>query len=167
MTPPALHVYIGGEPVGQPRARHIKLPGGKVRVVSTADKDKKAYRAHVIAVMKQEAKRQGWAVPKLFRCDITSYFATKRRDLWGTYCGKKPDRDNIDKLILDCAGRKNGAGIIKDDAGAADGSLPKLWSETGGVLIVFRSLDGVEPPDPDRNDLGVLEPSCGRQEGVV
>lgn len=152
----SLTIYIAGDPVGQPRARCIPLPGGKVKLVSTADKKKKAYKAQLIVAMKRAAKEQGWQVLKLVECDILAFFSTRDEKRWGNYCGKKPDRDNIDKLILDCAGQKRGAGIITDDATVAQGGVRKMWSEHGGVSITFRSLDGVKPPDPERGDLGAL-----------
>ncbi|KKL65547.1 hypothetical protein LCGC14_2153870 [marine sediment metagenome] len=148
---PSLFVAIKGSPVGQPRPRCIP---GRRTPVSTMKKEIKAYREHMITVMKVAVKHSPdrWRRLKLFECNITAYYPTKNKKLWGRYCGKVPDRDNIDKLILDCA---KTAGIIKDDAGAVEGGVRKLWAQTGDVHIAFRSLDGVDPPDPDAGDLGV------------
>ena len=146
----SLHVYIGGDPVGQPRARHI--PGVKTPV-STADKRKKIYRAHVIGVMKRRLHKHDWTVPKIVEVSWISYNKTRDRKKWGHYCDKKPDRDNSDKLILDCAQK---AGIIRDDKSVAEGTLRKVWSRYGGWTIIFRSLDGALPPDPDAEDLGAF-----------
>jgi Holliday junction resolvase RusA-like endonuclease len=156
MTAPVLYIYVGGAPKGQPRGRHVPAGKGKFRVVSTADPRIAAYRTRLIAVMKQEAKRQDWKPPELVRVDIAAYFATKDAERWGHYCGKKPDRDNIDKLILDCAGAKNGAGLFKDDACVAAGGVMKVWSKLGGVLIELKSLDAVIPQQDDDDDLGAL-----------
>ncbi len=158
MTTSTLSIYVGGAPKGQPRGRHVPAGKGKFRVVSTADPKIAAYRTRLIAVMKQEAKDKGWEPPKLVRVDIVAYFATKDAERWGYYCGKKPDRDNIDKLVLDCAGAKNGAGLFKDDACVAAGGVPKVWSRLGGVQIELRSLDGVKFQQDDDDDLGALEP---------
>jgi Holliday junction resolvase RusA-like endonuclease len=156
----SLTIYVAGDPVGQPRARCIPLPGGKVKLVSTADKKKKAYKTRLIAAMKRAAKKQGWQVPELVACYIVAFYSTRSPERWGNYCGKKPDRDNIDKLILDCAGKKNGAGIITDDAKVAQGGVMKIWSRHGGVSIIFYSLDGMKPPDPERDDLGAIVVTC-------
>ena len=151
MSSDGLFIAIKGSPVGQPRPRCVP---GRRTPVSTMKAKVKAYRKHMIAVMKTAVKSAGWRRAKLFECSITAYYPTPKSERWGRYCGKVPDRDNIDKLILDCA---KAAGIIVDDAGAVEGGVRKLWSEVGGVHIRFRSLDGVYPPDPDAGELGVLE----------
>ena len=148
---PSLFVAIAGSPVGQPRGRCVQ---GRPAPVSTMKASIRAYRAHMVEVMKIVVKHAGWQRVKLFECSITAYYPTRNSKLWGRYCGKVPDRDNIDKLILDCA---KTAGIIKDDAGAVEGGVRKLWAQTGDVHIAFRSLDGVEPPDPDADETGALE----------
>lgn len=148
-----LHVYVSGAPKGQPRARHVPAGKGKVRVVSTMDPKIAAYRIRMIAIMKHEAKAAGWAKPKLAQVDVIAYYATKDHAKRGQYCGKKPDRDNIDKLILDCAQE---AKLIGDDATVAAGAVTKLWSALGGVQIAFRSLDGVSPQQDDDDDTGAL-----------
>lgn len=149
---PSLFVAVQGSPVGQPRPRCIP---GRRTPVSTMKASVKAYRAHMVEVMKVAVKRSEWQRVKLFECSTTAYYPTRNAKLWGHYCGKVPDRDNIDKLILDCA---KTAKIIQDDAGAVEGGVKKLWSQSGGVHIMFRSLDGVEPLDPDAGELGVLVP---------
>ena len=150
-----LFIYVAGDPVGQPRARCIALPGGKVKLISTADKKKSAYKKQLIALMKREAKRQGWEAPALAACFVLAYFGTKHKDRWGRYCGKKPDRDNIDKLILDCAGEKKGAGIIKDDAKIVEGGVRKMWGNKGAVLIEFRAYPkDACPVDVEIDDIG-------------
>ncbi len=154
-----LCIYVGGTPKGQPRGRHVPAGKGKFRVVSTADPKIKAYRTRLIAVMKECAKNQGWEPPTLCHVEILAFLYTKDSSKWGYYCGKKPDRDNIDKLVLDCAGAKNGAGLFKDDACVADGSVRKMWSRLGGLQIELTSLDGVRPQQDDDDDLGALEPA--------
>jgi Holliday junction resolvase RusA-like endonuclease len=157
MTGKPLCIYVGGAPKGQPRGRHVPAGKGKFRVVSTADPKIAAYRTRLIAVMKEKAKGQSWEPPMLVSVNIVAYYVTRKQHLWGHYCGKKPDRDNIDKLILDCAGAKNGAGLFKDDACVAAGSILKLWSRLGGVQIELTSLDGVMPQQDDDDDLGAQE----------
>lgn len=150
-------IYMAGDPVGQPRARCIPLPGGKVKMVSTADKKKKAYKTHLISVMRAAMKAAKWEPPKLVRCDVEAFFYTRKSQLWGKYCGKKPDRDNIDKLILDCA---EAAGVFTGgDEGVVEGRIRKIWSEAGGVTAVFQSLDHVGTADDDaEGDLGAFQP---------
>ena len=150
-------VYMKGDPVGQPRGRCIPLPGGKVKLVSTANKVKKAYKAALIVQMEGAMMAAQWVPCKLVRCDVDAFFYTKKAELWGKYCGKKPDRDNIDKLILDCA---ETAGVFTGgDQGVAEGYIRKVWSEAGGVTIVFQSLDHLGALDDDaEGDLGAFKP---------
>lgn len=147
---PSLFVAVSGNPVGQPRPRCVP---GRRTPVSTMKASVKAYRTHMVAVMKHAVKLAGWRRVKLFECSIVAYYPTPNSKLWGRYCGKVPDRDNIDKLILDCA---KTAKIIKDDAGAVEGGVRKLWSQSGGVHMRFLDLGAANPPDADKDDLGAL-----------
>lgn len=154
MTAKPLRIFLGSQAVAQPRARHVPVGRGKMRrVVSTADKKVKAYREHLIALLKREAKAQGWVAPSVVDVSWTAYVETAGKALWGRYCPVKPDRDNVDKLVLDCA---KVAKIVKDDDSVADGRLLKVWAECGGWEVTFRSLEGAVPPDPDDDDLGVF-----------
>ncbi len=152
-----LHLSLGGDPVGQPRARGVVTKGGKVRMVSTMKKSHKAYRTALVGAMERVAAQTGWVRPELVRCDITAYFGTKDRAKWGYYCGKVPDIDNIAKMVYDAA---QAAGIIKDDRAIAAGSTVKMWSSAGAVLVSFWSVNA-EVPAPvgdDPDDLGADMP---------
>lgn len=149
-----LIVHTFSAPVGQPRARHVP---GVPTPVSTADKKVKAYRAHLTAEMRRQAERQGWKAPmNAVRVNWQSWHATRDKKRWGLYNTTKPDRDNIDKLILDCA---QDAGIIpKGDQRVADGRLVKVWCKPGaqGLLIDFEDLDGQRPQVESADDLGAF-----------
>jgi Holliday junction resolvase RusA-like endonuclease len=148
-----LVAHIEGDPVGQPRARCVP---NRRTPVSTVSKKVKAYRTHLIGVLKREAKASGWVKPELFRCDIEAFWGTPVAQRWGRYCGKKPDRDNIDKLVLDCAQR---AGVIPDDARAVAGGITKRWSQRGGVLATFEPVEGAPDDSGDDDDLGAFQVS--------
>jgi Holliday junction resolvase RusA-like endonuclease len=79
----------------------------------------------------------------------TAYFKPCKADLpriskqRGRYA-KKPDRDNIDKLILDALKR---GGILKDDCIVADGLLRKRYGEQNMLEIELVTLDSMQPDE--------------------
>lgn len=58
-----------------------------------------------------------------------SYSKKRKASLSGEFHRIKPDRDNIDKGILDA--------ILKDDSGVAFGSTEKMWDDGKGARIVI------------------------------
>jgi Holliday junction resolvase RusA-like endonuclease len=63
----------------------------------------------------------------------------------GTPHTQKPDKDNLEKLVLDAMTR---AGVFKDDSQGADGEVTKLWGERAGVVVLTEQIDGqlTQPP---------------------
>ncbi len=149
-----LHLSLGGDPVGQPRGR---VPKGRTKPVSLMSKRHRSYRTALVGIMERAKDAAGWVRPVLARCDVIAYFGTKDRAKWGYYCGKVPDIDNIQKMVLDAA---QAAGIIKDDRSIAAGSTEKIWAYSGAVLVSFGGLDAEAPAptDDDPDDLGVDAP---------
>lgn len=150
-------VAVSSTPIAQPRARHV---AGRSLPVSTADKKVKAYRRHLIAEMERAAEKDGWRAPSgPVRVSWKAYRSTRDKTRWWGWCDVKPDRDNIDKLVLDCA---QAAGVIaKGDQKVAAGTLEKFWVPPGheGLIIVFEALEARPVPadeDPE-DDLGALE----------
>ena len=78
-------------------------------------------------------------------------FATPKRDRWGTFHTFRPDRDNIDKLVMDAMDK---AGTIKDDSLICAGEPRKVWAETAGMSIML--LEAGERPPSESEDLGAL-----------
>jgi Holliday junction resolvase RusA-like endonuclease len=117
------------------------------------DKAHKAYCTHLIAEMRREAARQGWKASKgAVMCSWDAFYPTKDTGRLGRYHHVKPDRDNIDKTILDCAQK---AGIVRGDQQFADGRTTKTWCPQGckGLLIVFRDLTDARPKWPATDSL--------------
>ena len=56
-----------------------------------------------------------------------SWSRKKRTEHCGQIHRSRPDRDNIDKAILDC--------LFKEDSGIGPGRLDKRWGETGRLTI--------------------------------
>ncbi len=55
------------------------------------------------------------------------------------YHYQKPDRDNLDKAVLDVL---TDCGLLKDDCIVCDGSVTKLWAnEKSGVYIYISNIE--------------------------
>lgn len=132
-------IYVSGTPRPQPRARH--LPSGKV--VSTTGKLSKAWKEAVAREARIVAKRERAEIDRLrdgpFAVDHVFWFATPKAERWGQPHGAKPDRDNLDKLMMDTL-RQAGA-LPGDDAKAADGRITKLWARSPAVMTVVREWE--------------------------
>ena len=133
MTPPVIwHLYatlrVYGDPKGQPRARAFSR-GGKARVYDpgTAEgwKGQIAQAAHL---------HIGYLLDEPVRVDAVFLFARparllRKKDPEGRIrhvC--KPDRDNLDKAVLDAF---TGIGLWRDDCQACSGIIEKFYAAKG------------------------------------
>ena len=66
-----------------------------------------------------------------------SWSNAKREKMAGTYHRQKPDRDNIDKAILDA--------LWKEDSCIADGRMIKRWDDGDGPRIFLEIRTLTEP----------------------
>ena len=60
-----------------------------------------------------------------------SWSKKKKEETMGGLHRSKPDRDNIDKAILDA--------ILKDDSLVAQGTLEKRWDDSHGPRIILKA----------------------------
>lgn len=133
-----LVITMAGTPRPQPRARHV---GG--RVISNASP-----KARAFAVALQRAAReavsniggeailtQAWA-GRALRVDILCEFATRDTTRWGRLHTHRPDKDNLEKMVLDALVRAGALG--GDDSRAATGTTTKVWAETGRISVTIR-----------------------------
>lgn len=67
-----------------------------------------------------------------------SWSKKKRAEMDGQLHRSKPDRDNIDKALLDA--------LYDDDSGIARGTVEKVWAEEGrlDVVITFEDSDSMD-----------------------
>jgi Holliday junction resolvase RusA-like endonuclease len=79
------------------------------------------------------------------RVDVTFFFPTKVSDRWGKPHTHKPDRDNLDKLVLDECTK---VGVFGgDDCRVSAGMIRKYWVRPGGEgAIVEVSIDASGAP---------------------
>lgn len=139
---PVLNVVIHTTPVAQPRGRVgvIKQKNGKVRgtifnqtTIKNSDGTKKP---HPIVAFKSDVKRtiaQHWKGAPLegpLRLDLVFVFPRPKKLIWKTKpmprlrYSIKPDRDNIDKSLMDAV-----KGIVWiDDAQVCDGRIQKFYA---------------------------------------
>jgi len=162
--PVIIHIY--GTPRAQPRGRH-----GKGRVVSTtgpAKLWKQAVEASARALTAKDWEALDGMRGKPIAVDHMFWFPTRKVERYGTLHTHKPDRDNLDKLMLDAlAPRRKGQklsevinielgrnGVIPgDDCVIADGRITKGWSANPGVVTTIRN-PMLEEPLPLADILG-------------
>ncbi len=123
-------IVIPGRPFAKQRARSTKN-GRHYTPAKT-----RGYEDHV-AVCAQEV----WPGPPLdvvVRVDVQAWFPRPKRMMWKkkpmlvAWCPSKPDRDNVDKIILD--GLVN-AGVLLDDNIVVTGGVSKRYVDGYGQEV--------------------------------
>lgn len=124
------HFFIPVEPMGKPRMTR-KDKWAKRPCVERYWAFKDALRVKL-----KEALGELPAPEKVTMFSWVAYFVPpkswkkkKREDCIGTLHRQKPDRDNVDKAILDA--------IFDDDSKISVGTLKKVWGRQAGILISF------------------------------
>lgn len=144
-----LQIYLDGEPTakGRPNFRTVKSKDGRVfgsayTPKKTRDAENALKRA---AIEAREA--QGWefaekgvnlSVKAYFYMEIPkSWSKKKQKEMEGAYCAKRPDLDNLVKVIDgldDC-------GIWDDDSQVVHINAIKRWSVCPGTIIEISRCD--------------------------
>ena len=129
-----LAFFACGTPKGQPRGRAVRR-GAHAGIYDPGTADN--WKLSVRAAAKELWDRQPFQGP--IRVSITAFFprpkshfytgkrAGIKRDDAPEYHTGKPDRDNLDKAILDAL---TNAGIWKDDAQVCAGCISKRYADT-------------------------------------
>lgn len=164
----ALRIEIHGTPIPQPRPRFVNG-----RAVSTAGPRAKRWKHAVIQACEEAALALGEAAIeqiggwgdhegggsfRAVRVDMEFRFPVPagKTDRIGRPHGLRPDKDNLEKLVLDAM---QAAGLLKDDGRVADGRVRKVWSSArhAGCTVVMRPMGGVgarSAPEPAPEWLG-------------
>lgn len=143
---------IPGEPMGKQRPRFTTRVRGINHVRTYTSKNTVMYENLVRNIATQHAQM----IEGPLKVDIKAYFPVpksytkKRREacLAGIeYPTKKPDKDNIEKIILDGMNPTNTKnvnyytkGFYRDDCQVVAGSTSKLYSTTPRVEVVVTEL---------------------------
>ena len=117
---------IPGDPIGAPR-------------MTQSDKWKKRPCVVRYREWKDKARAAAGTLPHISRIESVSWVATfsppaswskkKRAAMLGTLHRVKPDRDNIDKALLDA--------LFPDDQQIAKGSIEKRWGVAEGLEVTI------------------------------
>lgn len=119
---------VRGVPRPQPRPRFV----GPGRVVSTAGKAVKAWKAAVVREAKAVRAERG-PLPKASALAVSLVFTfVGPRGGHGRAHLQRPDVDNLAKLVMDAVIE---AGLIHDDALIFALAARKVWGATGGVVV--------------------------------
>jgi len=132
------HFKIPGEPVGKGRPRATTI-NGQARMYTPAKTA--SYEARVIdAFMRQGiqpiAGSVGISIAATFSMPM-SWSLKKRQAMGGKHCCKKPDADNILKVVSDAL---NGV-AYRDDAAIVSAHVTKRWGQDGRVLVILDAVD--------------------------
>jgi Holliday junction resolvase RusA-like endonuclease len=166
---PIVSFKVLGVPRPQPRPRFAQG-----RVVAEIDPKVKQWQAagrHAATMAKEGLNpnvgglRMDSAVAdalgggKALRVDITFYFGTRHAERWGKPHTHRPDRDNLDKLVLDEMTKVQLIG--GDDCRVSAGTIRKRWCDlTGsGALVEVYADDSA-----DTSAKGVNESSGGYEK---
>lgn len=131
-----------GAPRAKPRARIIP---GRRRPVSLTGKAR-AYaealqaraREAVSNIGGAELLAQAWG-GRALAVDILCQFPTRDTTRWGQLHTARPDKDNLEKMVLDCLQRAGALG--GDDSRAATGVTTKRWGPDGFMAVTVRIAD--------------------------
>lgn len=139
-------VFVSGHPKGQPRPRGFKTPSGQVRVYDP--KTAEGWKGQIAMALKPLIPLEPIQDP--VRVDIT-FFMPRPKIHYGTgrnakklkpsapsWFDKKPDRDNLDKVVLDVL---TDLQIINDDALVCDGRIVKKYHFSPGCRITVFYLE--------------------------
>lgn len=136
MTPPLLLSAIG-TPRPQKRPRFVNG-----RVVATTGKALKLWRAEIAKSAREAVAARGGAPAFTGAIRITMRFTflppADRMDRLDKLHTHKPDRDNLEKAVLD---ELEAAGVFKNDSQCAIGETVKRWGRSPGVIILIESVD--------------------------
>lgn len=55
--------------------------------------------------------------------------------MFGSYCTKIPDRDNLEKMVSDAI---NKTGIWEDDSQVCGGEVKKIWHEKSETIVSIK-----------------------------
>lgn len=131
---PHLTFFVNGDPKGQPRARACRRGAfSGVYDPGTAD----AWKWAVRAAAKDVWDGQQFTGPLCV--NLTFYFRRPKghyrsngalKDTAPDFHTTKPDRDNLDKAVMDAL---TTLGVWEDDCQVAEGKIRKLYASDGSV----------------------------------
>jgi Holliday junction resolvase RusA-like endonuclease len=155
--PLALVISMAGTPRALPRG---KTPRGRIKPVSLTGPAKAYAEAlgrvsrGVVLNVGESTVQQAFA-GRALSVSILWKFKSPHPGMWGQLHTPKPDRDNLEKLVLDCLERAGALG--GNDSRVAKGPMEKQWARVAGVHIRVEVAGAAELFAPGDD---VLKTSC-------
>jgi Holliday junction resolvase RusA-like endonuclease len=145
-------LHVSGTPRPKQSARFVK---GRVVSVERTNKLLKLWKASVRSQALRYSRSGGACIDGAVRADIDFYFATPKRERWGQPHTHVPDKDNLEKAVLDAL---KDTGVFTDDKMVAGGAVFKWWSEAAGAVIVLKPFQSHVDDShvDDGDDLGAV-----------
>lgn len=147
----ALTLTMMGAPKAKPRARSIPGRRRPVSLTGAAKLYATALEARARAAVDNlgglDLIAAAWGGRALV-ADIICTFPTRDTTRWGKLHTARPDKDNLEKMVLDCL-QKAGA-LGGDDSRVATGNTTKVWGPVGGMTVTVRPADVQAATRPTR-----------------
>jgi len=135
-TQNVMQFWVPGKPCAQSRARHTKNG-----VYSSASKGLKNWRAKLVSEMLRAGRVSGVTqLEGALLVDMVFMLAIKDRRRHGEVCHTKPDKDNLEKAVLDCMAEAQLFAVGDSQVGA--GQVVKVWCAPGseGVHVALKRV---------------------------
>lgn len=151
-----LYFFVPGKPFAQTRARHV-MQGGKFHVYSDGNKSLREWKAKIRSHVKAVVKDSQFApLASAIRINLAFLIPIKDKKRWWCFNTSKPDKDNLEKAVLDAI---NDTGLVfaLDDSQVTDGRTMKLCvpPEQAGVLVVVEGISIIKKsPEAQASDGG-------------
>lgn len=149
----AIEFRVHGEPKAQPRPRAFARKMGDKYVARVFESGTAEGWKSLIAQAARPHTPKAPLVGPVF-VDVVFYFARPKSHYVGNnpakalrkdaplYHTSKPDRDNLDKAVLDALTQLGG--FWRDDAQVCSGIIAKMYSDQPGVHVEISQLIGTE-----------------------
>jgi len=137
----AIRLTVLGEPTAQKRHRHVSK-GGFTRSYDPSAADKGDF----LSIVQNNAPEKPFDCP--LRVDVTFFFSRPKshfksgknshilKDNAPVWHTSRPDRDNLDKLVMDSMSKV----FWRDDSLVCAGEIQKLYSDNPRTEITIRQL---------------------------
>lgn len=148
-----VQLFVRGEPVAQTRARH-----GAHNVYSDATEALKRWKGQIGQAMRRAQRQLNLeAFAGALAVDMVFMIPTKQKERWGELCVVKPDKDNLEKAVLDVMGDCQMFAV--GDQQVAAGEVQKVWCRVGdeGVLVVVSKAKATKNPSSSGEQAGVMD----------
>ena len=152
----AVVLHVSGTPRPKQSARWVN---GRPVSVAKTQKHLKAWTQRIVTACRAHLRAGGQPLSGAIAIRTDCFFASKDSKRHGQPHTNVPDKDNLEKAILDALQR---GGILANDSAVAGGPLWKWWAAKAGAVIELRPFNSqaVERASVARDsddDLGAKE----------